>query len=122
MFDRFQPTQEDTLLSRLMIIKQEDTYEEYRKKIEKYAAPIPQTAEDVLREAFMNGLTLEIKAEVKGRHPVGFEDCMRKAQAVNDRNVALKLAKEELGLNSATAQTNTNKSSGAGGSKAQGKA
>lgn len=102
------------LLSRLMIIKQEDTYEEYRKKIEKYSALIPQTAKDVLREAFMNGLTLETKAEVKG--------CMREAQAVNDRNVALKLAKEELGLNSATAQTNTNKSSGAGGSKAQGKA
>lgn len=57
----------------------------------------------------MNGLLPEIKAEVKSRHPVGHDECMVEAQAVSDRNLALKLAEEELGLSKSTTQQQTDK-------------
>ncbi|KAA0033101.1 retrotransposon protein [Cucumis melo var. makuwa] len=40
----------------------------------------------------------DLKAEVIGQHPQTLEECMKEAQLVNDRNLALKLAKAELGI------------------------
>lgn len=67
------------MLSRLLRIQQEGTYEDYLKKFEIYSAPLPNTAEDVLEQAFLNGLSPEIRAEVKSRHPVGLDQCMKEA-------------------------------------------
>lgn len=100
------------MLSRLLRIQQEGTYEDYLKKFEIYSAPLPNTAEDVLEQAFLNGLSPEIRAEVKSRHPVGLDQCMKEAQAVRDRNIALKLGWKEMGLECGTTQTGgTTKSS-----------
>ncbi|TYJ99689.1 Transposon Ty3-G Gag-Pol polyprotein [Cucumis melo var. makuwa] len=55
-------------------------------------------AESVLRDAFLTGLESALQAEVVSRHPQTLEDCMKEAQLVNDRNLALKLARAELGI------------------------
>lgn len=89
MFERFRPSQEGTLLSGLKWIKQEGMYEEYRKKVESYATPIPEAAKNVLQKVFINGLLREIKAEVKCSNPVALDECMVQAQAVSDQNLAL---------------------------------
>lgn len=93
------------MLSRLLRIQQEGTYEDYLKKFEIYSAPLPNTAEDVLEQVFLNGLSPEIRVEVKSRHPVGLDQCMKEAQAVRDRNIALKLGWKEMGLECGTTQT-----------------
>lgn len=53
----------------------------------------------------MNELSPEIRAEVRSRHPLGLDQCMKEAQAINDRNIALKLAGKEMGLEGGAAQT-----------------
>lgn len=40
---------------------------------------------------------------------MGHDECMVEAQAVSDRNLALKLAEEELGLSKSTTQQQTDK-------------
>lgn len=51
--------------------------------------------DNVLQEAFLNGLKPTLKAEVVSKHPVGLEVCMKEAQMQADRAYALKLAQEE---------------------------
>ncbi|KAA0056273.1 retrotransposon protein [Cucumis melo var. makuwa] len=62
------------------------------------SAPLPYVAESVLRDAFLTGLEPALQAEVISRHPQTLEECMKEAQLVNDRNLALKLARAELGI------------------------
>lgn len=46
-------------------------------------------------DAFIPGLEPELHAGVRSQHPKTLEECMKEAQLVNDRNVALKLALSE---------------------------
>ncbi|KAA0040483.1 retrotransposon protein [Cucumis melo var. makuwa] len=55
-------------------------------------------AESVLVDAFVTGLEPSLQAEVISRQPQTLEECTKEAQLVNDRNLALKLARMELGL------------------------
>lgn len=96
MFEQFQLTMEGSLGVRLLRIKQDGSYADYVKKFVAYAVLLPKLAESVLIDAFMNGLKVEIRAEVASRHPVGLKGCMKEAQLVNDRNLAQKLATDEL--------------------------
>ncbi|TYK26552.1 Retrotransposable element Tf2 [Cucumis melo var. makuwa] len=48
--------------------------------------------ESVLIDTFITGLETNLQAEVKSRHPVTLEDCMREAQMVSDHDLAIKLA------------------------------
>lgn len=50
--------------------------------------------ESVFRDTFITYLELELQAEVRNCHLITLEDCMREAQLVDDRNVALKLAQQ----------------------------
>lgn len=74
-----------------MSIKQEGTYEDYLKKFVTYLGPLPNMAKDVLKDAFVNGLWSKLCAEVLNRHPMGLDECMKEAQVIEDRNLALKL-------------------------------
>ncbi|KAA0052342.1 ty3-gypsy retrotransposon protein [Cucumis melo var. makuwa] len=49
----------------------------------------------MLMDAFIPGLEPELHAGVRSQHPKTLEECMKEAQLVNDRNVALKLALSE---------------------------
>ncbi|KAA0061430.1 retrotransposon protein [Cucumis melo var. makuwa] len=55
-------------------------------------------AKSVLMDAFVTELEPTLQAEVKSQQPFTLEDCMREAQLVNDRNLALKLALNEVGI------------------------
>ncbi|KAA0055953.1 putative reverse transcriptase [Cucumis melo var. makuwa] len=79
---------------RLIHIQQDGTYNVYVKKFVNY---LTHMAESVLRDAFVTGLE-PIQAEVISRHPHTLEECMKEAQLINDRNLALKLAITELGI------------------------
>ncbi|KAA0036970.1 DNA-directed RNA polymerase III subunit 1 [Cucumis melo var. makuwa] len=54
------------------------------------SAPLPEMAESVLIDAFVTGLEPMLQAKVVSRHPKTLEACMKEAQLVNDRNLALK--------------------------------
>ncbi|KAA0063772.1 retrotransposon protein [Cucumis melo var. makuwa] len=87
-----------SLGARLIRIQQEGSYNDYVKKFVTYSAPLPYMAESVLVDAFVTGLEPSLQAEVISRHPQTLEECMREAQLINDRNLALKLARMELGV------------------------
>ena len=96
MFDFFNDTGQQSLGARVIRIKQKGSYSDYVKKFVTYSAPLPDMAESVLLDAFFTGLEPALQAEVISRHPQTLEECMKKAQLVNDRNIALKLAMEEM--------------------------
>ncbi|TYK14439.1 uncharacterized protein E5676_scaffold186G00980 [Cucumis melo var. makuwa] len=85
-----------SLGARLIRIQQDGSYNDYVKKFVTYSAPLPYMAESVLVDAFVTGLEPSLQAEVISRHPQTLEECMKEAQLVNDRNLALKLTKMEL--------------------------
>ncbi|TYJ98820.1 retrotransposon protein [Cucumis melo var. makuwa] len=60
---------------------------------------------------------LALQAEVISRHPQTLEQCMHEAQLVNDRNLALRLAREELGLPKPKNGEGTNRKSKGGSDK-----
>lgn len=78
LFERYRPTQEGMLLSRLMRI--EGTYAEYLKRFESFSTAILETTKNMLQEAFLNGLKSTLKVEVVSKHQVGLEACMKEAQ------------------------------------------
>ncbi|KAA0041348.1 retrotransposon protein [Cucumis melo var. makuwa] len=92
MFKHFKAPEEGSLGARHIRIKQDGLYADYLKKFLEYSAPLPEMAESVLIDAFITGLETNLQAEVKGRHPVTLEACMREAQMVSDRDLAIKLA------------------------------
>ncbi|TYK26802.1 retrotransposon protein [Cucumis melo var. makuwa] len=92
MFKHFKAPEEGSLEARHIRIKQDGLYADYLKKFLEYSAPLPEMAESVLIDAFIIGLETNLQAEVKGRHPVTLEACMREAQMVSDRDLAIKLA------------------------------
>lgn len=96
IFDRFRPSQEGNLMSRFLAIKQETTVAEFRKRFEFFPATIPGLAEEVMENTFLSGLCLAIRAEVISRRPVGLDEIMKEAQLVEDRNLAIELAWEEI--------------------------
>ncbi|TYJ98185.1 retrotransposon protein [Cucumis melo var. makuwa] len=93
MFKFFRDTGQKSLGARLIRIQQDGSYNDYVKKFVNYSAPLPYMAESVLRDAFLTGLEPALQAEAVSRHPQTLEDCMKEAQLVNDRNLALKLAR-----------------------------
>lgn len=75
---------------RLLAIKQDGSYAENRKQFERFFAPIPEISESVLKGTFINRLDPKLKAKVESRNPIGLEEAMREAQAINDEIQAMK--------------------------------
>lgn len=97
LFSRFQPPQEGTLMARFLVLKQVSIVADFCKKFEIYSAPIPHVAEDVLKNAFLNGLQPAIRAEVMSRRSMGLEETMEEVQLIQDRNIAIALSEVEFG-------------------------
>ena len=95
MFEFFRDSGQKSLGTSLIQMEQDGSYNDYVKKFVQYSAPLPHMAESVLLDAFVTGLEPTLQAEVISRHPQSLEECMKEAQLVNDRNLALKLAKAE---------------------------
>lgn len=71
--------------------------------------PLPDMAENVLQDAFFTGLKPSLQAEVISRHPQTLEECIKEAQLVNDRNLALQLAKADWGKSELKRSESTHK-------------
>lgn len=97
MFEHFKAPSKGSLGARLIQIKQDGCSTNSVKKFLSYFAPLPEMAESVLIDAFATGLEPTPQAEVKSCHRVTLEDCMREAQLVSDRDLAIKLALSEWG-------------------------
>ncbi|KAA0043304.1 Retrotransposable element Tf2 [Cucumis melo var. makuwa] len=82
MFEHFKTPGEGSLGARLIRIKQDHRYGDYLKKFLEYSAPLSEMVESVLIDAFITGLETNLQAEVKSRHSVTLEECMREAQMV----------------------------------------
>ncbi|KAA0067146.1 ty3-gypsy retrotransposon protein [Cucumis melo var. makuwa] len=98
MFEFFRDSGQKSLGARLIRIQQDGSYNDYVKKFVTYSAPLPYMAESVLVDAFVTGLEPSLQAEVISRHPQTLEECMKEAQLVNDKNLALKFTIMELGM------------------------
>ncbi|XP_038891356.1 uncharacterized protein LOC120080793 isoform X1 [Benincasa hispida] len=79
MFEYYRPTGEGSLGARLLRIKQDSSYSDYVKKFVTYSTPLPDLVEDVLKDAFINGLEPTLRAEVISRKPNTLEEGMHKA-------------------------------------------
>lgn len=75
---------------RFLAIKQDGSYAQNRKQFERFSAPIPEISESVLKGTFINGLDPKLKAKVESRNPIGLEEAMREAQAIDDEIQAIK--------------------------------
>lgn len=92
MFKQFKAPGEGSLGICLIRIKQDGSYTDYMKNFLNYSAPLPEMTESILIDAFVTSLEPTLQTELKSRHPITLEDCMREAQLVSDRNLALKLS------------------------------
>lgn len=62
--------------------------EDYIERFEAMAAPLPQLSDEVLKVVFLNGLKPVVRAEVLAIEPDGLDQIMRKAQLVEDIDLA----------------------------------
>lgn len=69
-----------------MALKQVGPVQEYREQFEAMSAPLENALEEVLRGAFLNGLTKEVRCDVKLMHPKDLKELMNFAIQVEDRN------------------------------------
>lgn len=97
MLKRFLSTQERTTYEKFLAILQEGTVAEYRHQFEVMAAPLKDISEQILEGVFMNGLRVEIQAEVRIRQPVGLARIMNLAQRVEDRDLILGKSRDGRG-------------------------
>lgn len=89
MLERFCPSQEGSLCARFLAVRQEGTVAEFRKQFETLAVPLPHLAEEVLESTFLNGLSPEVRSEVRCFGPEGLEAIMKTTQRIEDKLHAL---------------------------------
>ncbi|TYK02192.1 peroxidase 64 [Cucumis melo var. makuwa] len=78
--DEFKAPGEGSLGICLIRIKQDGSYTDYMKNFLNYSAPLPEMTESILIDAFVTSLEPTLQTELKSRHPITLEDCMREAQ------------------------------------------
>lgn len=66
-------------LEKFLALKQESTAKDYRRMFEMLATPLPAIPESVMEENFINGLSPEIRAEVRLIRPQGLGQIMELA-------------------------------------------
>ena len=94
---RFRLTQEGSLCEQFLAVRQQGTVAAYWREFEILATPLKGISEEVMESMFMNGLLLEIQAELRLLQPYGLGHLMEMAQRVEDRNLAMRAAREPNG-------------------------
>lgn len=85
----FQPSQDGSLRTRFLALRQTTTVKKYRWLFERLASLLQNISEEILECNFINGLKPRIKAEVQLLNPVGLEQIMDVAQRVEERDFAV---------------------------------
>lgn len=86
--ERFHCKQAGDEYEQLMALRQMGTVSEYRERFEALSAPLGGATEEMLQGAFMNGLKVELRCDVKLMHPSNLKELMNYAGQVEDRNQA----------------------------------
>ena len=94
---RFCPTQEGSLCEQFLAVRQQGTVAAYWREFEILATPLKGILDEVMESTFMNGLLLEIRAELCLLQLYGLGHLMEMAQRVEDRNLAMRAAREPNG-------------------------
>lgn len=86
---RFRSALEGTTEERFLALRQEGSVMANQNAFESLAAPIGDISEAILEGHFVNGLSPEIKAEVRMLQPKGLDQIMELAQKIEENNQAL---------------------------------
>ena len=105
---RFRQTQEGSLCEQFLAVRQQGTMVAYRREFEILATPLKGILEKVMESTFMNGLLPEIRAELHLLQLYGLGHLMEMAQRVEDRNLAMRAAREPNGPKSTKMLSSTN--------------
>ena len=70
---------------RLLALRQDESVREYRLLFETLVAPVDEASEAILEGLFVNGLKLEIRAEVRVLQPSGLTQIMEIAQRIGEK-------------------------------------
>ena len=73
-----------------MSLLQTSSVQEYRHQFELLSTPLQGLPTSVLKPTFINGLRLDIQAELHQLEPVGLSRKMRAAQKIEDKKMALR--------------------------------
>ena len=92
----FRPTQEGSLCKQLLAVRQQGTVAAYWREFEILATPLKGILDEVMESTFMNGLLPEIQAELHLLQPYRLGHLMEMAQQVEDRNLAMRVAREPM--------------------------
>lgn len=88
LLERFLPWQ-GSAHEELMSLRQPGPVAKYRKQFELLSAPLRDMSDELLKEAFINGLSKDIKAEVRLIEPKRLAHVMSLAQKIEDKNLAI---------------------------------
>ena len=91
---RFRPIQEGSLCEQFLAVRQQGIVAAYWREFEILMTPLKGISEEVMESTFMNGLLPDIRAELCLLQPYGLGHLMEMAQRVEDRNLAMRTARE----------------------------
>ena len=86
LLDRFRRIQEGTLCEQFLSLRPDGSVRDYLRTFELLASALDGVPKNVQESTFINGLKLEIRAEVRMLKPVGLREVMNLAQRVEERN------------------------------------
>ena len=70
LLERFRPSHEETIYEALLALRQEGSVRDYRRRFETMAAPLTGVSKEALEGRFVNGLRLDIQAELRMLQPI----------------------------------------------------
>lgn len=83
---QFRPSNGGSFYEQWLATVQTSSVTDYRRKFIETAAPLDRLPEDIFLGQFLNGLTEEIRAEVRILNPISLEQAMELALRVEERN------------------------------------
>ena len=86
---RFRPTQKGSVEKRFLALWQRGSISEYHQNFETFASPLENLPKTMLEGHFINGLSPEIKTELRVLSPRSLEQMMDLAQRIEERNLVL---------------------------------
>ncbi|XP_052196517.1 uncharacterized protein LOC127803919 [Diospyros lotus] len=86
LVNRFRSTQEGIAEERFLALRQMRSVKDYRLCFETLASSLERLPEAFLEGHFLNGLKLDIRAEMRVLRPTGLERMMELAQRIEERN------------------------------------
>ena len=82
---RFKPTRGGTILSQILLLRQNGTVSEYREAFEELSAEVPHVPDDVLEDIFLHGMKRRLREQVVRLRPVGMDEIVEMARIIEEQ-------------------------------------